>query len=179
MIRAFLALALPDTIRSALTVQQFLIRPPGPVPPENFHLTLVFMGETPEPVLEELHHGLEALRIAPFILRLQGLGLFGGAKPHSLWAGLAPSAPLMQLQQKVERLARGAGCRVEARSFRPHVTLARFARLSPEERVHLERAVGESPFQSAEWQVEGMRLVRSTLGKRGSHYDDLAEYAFG
>ncbi|MFT4149869.1 MAG: RNA 2',3'-cyclic phosphodiesterase [Paracoccaceae bacterium] len=176
MIRAFLALPMPDVIRSALTVQQFLLPVGRKVPPETLHLTLVFLGDTAEPVLEEAHQGFAALRMAPFPLTLQGLGLFGGAKPHTVWAGAAPSGPLIRLQAKAERIARDAGCRVESRRFTPQVTLARPGAMGPDERLRLERAVGESPFRSESWSVEEMVLYRSTLGKAGSHYDELARY---
>ena len=61
MIRAFLALALPETVRSALTVQQFLLPLPRKEPVENLHLTLLFLGEQPERKLEEVHEAIGAL----------------------------------------------------------------------------------------------------------------------
>lgn len=178
MIRAFLALPLPDAVRSALTVQQFLLPMPRKEPPENFHLTLVFLGEVPEPVLEAAHEGFEALRIAPIPLVMQGLGLFGGAKPRHAWAGLAPSEPLERLQAKVERIARNAGCPVESRRFTPHVTLGRFSSATPDEGARLQRAVAESTFRTGPFMAGEMVLYRSTLTRSGSRYDELARYPF-
>lgn len=179
MIRAFLALPIPDMVRSPLTVQQFLLPVARKLPPENLHLTLVFLGEVPEPLLEDAHDGFAAIRIPPFSLTLQGLGLFGGTKPHVVWAGVAPSEPLQRLQAKAERVARMAGIAVDARRFTPHVTLARPGAMTPDERLRLERTVGETVFRSAEWLVDEMVLYRSTLGKAGSHYDELARYPLG
>ena len=176
MISSFLALPLPDAARSALAVQQFLLPLPRKEPLENLHLTLVFLGEQPEPVLEDIHEALLALRSAPFELRLQGLGLFGGERPHTVWAGVAPSEPLERLQAKTEQVARRAGCTLPGRRFTPHVTLGRLPALAPDERLRLERAVGESPFRADPFVVEEMILYRSTLGWKGSHYDPLASY---
>ncbi len=179
MIRAFLALPLPDAARSALAVQQYLLPLPRREPPENLHLTLVFLGEQPEPVLETAHEGFARIRIAPFPLELRGLGLFGGGKPRLAWAGVAPSEPLARLQAKAERAAREAGCKIETRRFTPHVTLGRLPAMPADDRLRLERAVAESRFQVPPFMVEEMVLYRSTPGKTGSHYDELARYPSG
>ncbi len=177
MIRAFLALPLPETVQSALRVQQFLLPLPRQAPTESFHLTLVFLGEVPERALADLHDLLQGLRIPGFDLSVQGLGLFGGATPHTVWAGVAPCGPLARLQAKVERLARQAGCRVESRRFAPHVTLGRFSRLIPDERLRLERAVADSRLSMPAFAVSEFALYQSTQGKGGSRYDELARYA--
>lgn len=119
MIRAFLGIDLPPEVRGALQVQQFLLPLPRKVEPENLHLTLVFLGDCPEPALEAAHEGFEALRAPAFSLALQGLGLFGKDKPRTAWAGIAPSPDLLHLQTKVETIARRAGCPVDGRKFTP------------------------------------------------------------
>lgn len=179
MIRAFLALPLPDALRSALGVEQFLLPAANKIPREDLHLTLVFLGEVSEPVLEEAHDGFAAIRMAAFPLALRGLGLFGGAHPHTVWAGVAASEPLARLQAKTERIARQAGCAVKSRRFTPHVTLARFGALTPDDRLRMERRVAESTLASEGWMADEMVLYRSTLGRGGSHYDELARYPLG
>lgn len=177
MIRAFLALPLPEPVLSALRVQQFLLPLPKKVEPETFHLTLVFLGEQPEPTLEGAHEDFAALRLPRFSLALQGLGLFGGSKPRAVWAGVAPSAPLMHLQAKLEQAARRAGIPVESRRFVPHVTLGRFAPPAPEEAMRLERAIaGGMDFRTDAFEVTEFVLYESRLSPKGSRYDDLARY---
>jgi 2'-5' RNA ligase len=177
MIRAFLGLSLPPAIRGALQVQQFLLPLPRKVEPENLHLTLVFLGDCPDPALEAAHDGFSALRERRFTLALQGLGLFGKDKPHTAWAGIAPSAPLMHLQAKVEIIARRAGCPLDTRKFTPHVTLGRFPPPPPADAMRLERAVAMgSAFRSEGWEVEELTLWRSHLTDKGSHYEVLATY---
>ncbi|MEY4984722.1 MAG: hypothetical protein RIR62_2988 [Pseudomonadota bacterium] len=180
MIRAFLGLALPDPVLSALRVQQFLLPLPRRVEPDAFHLTLVFLGEQPEHILEAAHDRFEGVRMAPFDLSLSGLGLFGGAKPRAAWAGVAPSKPLMRLQAKLEQAARQAGIAVEARKFTPHVTLGRLPALSPEAQIKLERAVAQGAgFRSDAFTVADFRLYRSTLIAQGSVYEELVRYPLG
>ena len=177
MIRAFLALALPDPVLSALRVQQFLLPLPRRVEPDAFHLTLVFLGEQPEHVLEAAHERFEGIRMAPFDLALSGLGLFGGAKPRAAWAGVAPSEPLMRLQAKLEQAARQAGITVEARKFTPHVTLGRFPAMTPEEQIKLERGIAQGMgFRTEPFAVTDFRLYRSHPTSHGSVYEELVRY---
>ncbi len=177
MIRAFLALPLPDTVLSALRVQQFLLPLPRKVDPDSFHLTLVFLGEQPEPLLEAAHERFLETRVPPFPLSLKALGLFGGAKPRAAWAGVAPSEPLARLQAKLDHAARSAGIATESRRFTPHVTLGRFAAPPPEETFRLERAIAAgSTFTTPEWTVDHFALYESRATKQGSVYTELARY---
>lgn len=180
MIRAFIGIDLPQSVRGSLQVQQFLMPLPRKVDPENLHLTLVFLGNCPEPVLEAAHEGFQALREARFTLSLKGLGLFGKAKPHTAWAGVASSPALTRLQAKVETIARRAGCEVDGRKFTPHVTLGRFPTPDPAEVARLERAVAlGAAFRSEPWEVGELTLWRSHLTARGPQYDVLVRYPLG
>ncbi len=176
MIRAFLGLELPGPVRSALAVQQFLLPLPRRTDPATMHLTLVFLGEVPEPALEAAHEGFAALKAAPFELSLQGLGLFGGDRLKLAWAGVAPSEPLTRLQAKVEHIARQAGLAPEHRRFAPHVTLGRFPPPGFAEAAALERAIATTPFAAGPWTVRDMVLWQSRLGAKGPRYDELARY---
>lgn len=177
MIRAFLGIDLPLEVRGALQVQQFLLPLPRKVEPENLHLTLVFLGDCPEPSLEAAHEGFEALRAPAFSLALQGLGLFGKDKPRTAWAGIAPSPDLLHLQAKVETIARRAGCPVDGRKFTPHVTLGRFPPPPPSEALRLERAIAMGQgFRTDPWDVIELTLWQSHLSAKGARYDVLARY---
>lgn len=177
MIRAFLGLDLPPEVRGVLTVQQFLLPLPRRVEPETFHLTLVFLGDCPDPALQAAHDGFDALREASFSIQLQGLGLFGKDRPHTAWAGLAPSPPLLHLQAKVETIARRAGCPIDARRFTPHVTLGRFPPPAPADTARLARAVAlGTGFRTDPWTVDALVLWRSHRTGKGPHYEPLARY---
>lgn len=177
MIRAFLGIDIPPAIRGPLQVQQFLLPMPRKVEPENLHLTLVFLGNCPEPALEAAHEGFQTLRERRFPLHLQGLGLFGKDKPHTAWAGVAASPELTHLQSKALTIARRAGCPVDARKFTPHVTLGRFPAPPPPDAMRLERAVAMGQgFRTDPWEVTELTLWRSHLTGKGPHYEVLARY---
>lgn len=176
--RVFLALDVPMAIRSQLVLQQFLMPVKRKQPPENFHITLVFLGDADRFQLEELDTALLRLDLPPLSLRIEGLGLFGGAKAHNLHARVAPDAALTALQEKLVRLARASGFVPEARRFTPHVTLAYLkpgAFLQPE----LEAAVArDAGFRTDPFEVSELVLYRSHLRSDGAQYDVLERYPF-
>lgn len=176
MIRAFIGLDPPPDIRGALQVQQFLMPLPRRVAPEELHLTLVFLGDCPEPALEAAHVGFAALRATGFSIHLQGFGLFGKERPHCLWAGVAPSPPLIGLQARLAAISRRAGCPIDARKFAPHVTLGRIPYPGATEALRLERAVALAPFQAGPWPVRDLVLWQSHPGRKSGRHDELARY---
>lgn len=176
MIRAFVALPLPESVRSALTVTQFLLPLPRPVPGQNLHVTLAFLGSLSEPDLGEVDAALVRLRAAPLTLSIAGLGAFGGDKPRNVHARLAPAPALDHLQARIAQAVRTAGVPLEARRFVPHVTLGR---LAPGQvgAAELAKAMGEiGAVTSPPFTVGTFALYRSLLRPDGAVYDILAEY---
>lgn len=178
MIRAFLALPLPAEVRRDLEAAQAGLPTGRPVAPENLHLTLVFLGEHHEPVLEDLHYALEGLSAPGFQVALSGVGVFGNALPRVLYAAVEPEPALNHLRKKVARAAREAGIALPGDRYTPHVTLARFPREMPGEDViavqeFVARRMG---LATAPFTAERFVLYRSTLGRNGPIYQEMAEY---
>ena len=176
MIRAFLALPVPEDIIHRLSGVQSRLRLPRPVPRENFHITLAFLGKVPEPVLEELHFTLEALSLHPPLLRLDGLGVFGGDEPDALHARIAGDARLLSDQKKVTQAARALDIEIKARKFVPHITLGRFRRGEAQPQSLAAAMEGIGALTSEPWLAEEMVLYRSTLREEAPLYDVLARY---
>ncbi len=176
MIRAFAAIALPEAVRFDLMLLQSGLPIPRPVPAENLHLTLLFLGELPEPVVADIDLALGRLRPPAFDLTLRGLDLFGGARARSVHIGAAANPALAHLQAKVAAAARAAGVEIESRRFVPHVTLARL-RPGEADRQRLERAIAaRGDYAAPPFRVEDFRLYRSRLGAERSTYEELARY---
>ena len=181
MIRAFVAVPLPDDVRATLEAAQAGLPAGRPVAPENLHVTLVFLGEHPEPAVEDVHHALEDVRAPGFALSLAGVGVFGGAVPRLLYGDVEPEPALGHLRKKVARAAREAGMEVPAKKFTPHVTLARFSKDMPGEDMAAVQGflARRMSLRAGPFAVERFVLYRSTLGRNGPIYEELADYPLG
>ncbi len=107
-----------------------------PVRPENMHLTLRFLGNTPEANIKHLEQALEAAvdewrpahNRGPLELELRGLGAFPPrGPPRAVWVGLAGrDLPLlMDLARHTEEQLVSSNFGAADKQFKPHLTLAR------------------------------------------------------
>ena len=174
--RLFVALDLPPETRRHLSALSGAgIAGARWVPPENYHLTLRFIGETPGHVAEEIDHALAALRVPGFILKLAGVGTFArGGRVSALWAGVVRNPDLERLRAKIETTLQRCGLEPERRKFQPHVTLARLDN-APEEKVAAYVAT-HSLFRADPVAVEHFTLFSSRLGKDQAVYTPEVEY---
>ncbi len=177
MIRAFLALSLPDDVADILMDIQDGVRNARWVEQDNLHLTLAFLGDCTPSELTELDTELGRIRMEPFDLELAGVGAFGGGKPHTLYAGIAPSEPLSRLHAKIDRLMRDVGVGGERRKFRPHITLARCGGgVIPAQALEWTRHHARFSYQP--FDINGFALYRSDLGTGAPIYTELVQYPF-
>lgn len=125
MPRLFTALEIPREAALSLSLLRGGLPGARWLDVENYHMTLRFVGDVDGPVADELIHALDRIDRRPFTLYLSGVGSFGSKKPHSIWAGVHPSAELMALQGEINRICQRLGLAPDPRKFTPHVTLAR------------------------------------------------------
>ena len=125
MPRLFTALEIPADVGSALSMLRGGLPGARWIDPENYHLTLRFIGDIDDVLAREIAFMLGQVRRGGFELRLDGLSSFGGRKPRAVVAAVAPSQSVMELQAEHERLMQRVGLEPEGRKYTPHVTLAR------------------------------------------------------
>lgn len=134
MPRLFTGLEIPPDIGFALSLKRGGLTGARWIDPDNYHITLRFIGDvdnqTANEAADNLDYLSESLR---FPIRLTHLGTFGGDKPRALYAGVEPSEALSRLQAAQERMLQRSGLPAEGRKFVPHVTLARLRGTSAEE----------------------------------------------
>lgn len=131
MPRLFTALEIPREAGLSLSLLRGGLPGARWVDAENYHLTLRFFGDVEGHVADEIVNALDRVRRPAFNLTLSGVGAFGGKKPHSLHANVAPSPDLAALQGEIERIAQRLGLPADPRKFAPHVTIARLRNASP------------------------------------------------
>lgn len=177
MRRCFLAIDLPDDVRAALVVQQFLLPLPRRSDPDRLHLTLVFLGDCTDAMLTDLDAELRGLRVPGFSIALQGFGLFGGGRPRVAWAGVAPNPALLSLRRQVFGAAVRCGAMPDRRRYIPHVTLGRFPPPEPEAQMRLERAIADGAgFRLPPFPVAGITLYENRLSSKAALHLALAIY---
>jgi 2'-5' RNA ligase len=109
------------------------------VEPENLHITLKFLGDTPDTQIQEIHTVLETCiqDIHPFTIQLQRLGVFPNNNYMKvIWIGIQDDNQLLLLSKSINQLLKPLGFKTEKRPFQPHFTLARVRSAKNKAAVH-------------------------------------------
>ena len=130
MPRLFTGLEIPAEIGQTLSNLRGGLPGARWIDPENYHVTLRFIGDIDGVAANEIASMLFRVNRKPFEVALQGLSSFGGRKPRAVVASIVPSRPLIELQAELERLMQRFGLDPEGRKFTPHVTLSFFRELN-------------------------------------------------
>ncbi|MBU2339793.1 MAG: RNA 2',3'-cyclic phosphodiesterase [Alphaproteobacteria bacterium] len=174
--RFFIAIRPPGPIRDLLIDRMEALDGANWQDDDQLHLTLRFVGGADPRQVDDLMAALQSVCALPFALALDGVGHFERkGVPHTLWAGVAPSEPLLVLQNRVERACRSAGFPAETRKFAPHITVARLNRSSAPPAGWLAQ---HSDCRSEPWPVDSFVLYESRLDPGGSIYEPVMRYRF-
>jgi 2'-5' RNA ligase len=152
------------------------------VRPEGIHLTMKFLGETPESKLDAVKRALVRAVPAPPGIRLQigRAGSFSDRRaPRVVWAGVeGQTKELAALAERVDTWLASAGYARELRGFTPHLTLARLPEdLSQAERQAVAAATNGFVIPHLEpFTVDKVSLIQSHLGPGGARYERLAAF---
>jgi len=125
MPRLFTAVEIPAEIGQALGMLRGGLPGARWIDPENYHLTLRFIGDVDDLTAHEVASLLGRVKRDAFDLYLEGLASFGGRKPRAVVASVVQAQALLDLQAEHERLMQRIGLAPEGRKYTPHVTLAR------------------------------------------------------
>ena len=125
MPRLFTGLEIPSETALMLSMLKGGLRGARWIDPENYHITLRFIGDIDDRTADEVVAALDRVHREPVQVRLDGLGSFGNGKPHVVWARVQPTTELSDLQAEQERILQRLQLPAERRKYTPHVTLAR------------------------------------------------------
>ncbi len=180
--RTFLAIELPSCLLDSIVKKQQAMKPGLPfitwVKSANLHLTLKFIGDTPENKIPELQQAVAktVTGIQPFVINLRGFGVFPDKlAPRTLWAGIEGDLEvLLDLTKMIETEVTQLGFPPEGKPFCPHLTLARIKKNQRAAGEAIEKAsMLADPFIFGSLLVEQVTLFKSELRPTGSVYTKL------
>ena len=175
MPRLFTGVEVPTDIALSLDLMKGGILGARWIDRESYHITLRFIGDIDDRLARDIAEALDGVDAEPFSLKLKGVGVFGGNKPHALYAGVADSPELKRLQATHERICQVLGLAPEGRKFTPHVTLARL-KDAPLDDVHRYIA-DHNLFSSREFEVDRFVLFSARPSRGGGPYAVEEAYA--
>ncbi len=163
--RLFFALWPDDDLRERIATTT-LLRLAGaggrPQRPDQWHVTLVFIGQVAANRVDAVLRSAAGIRRVPFVVSFETIEFW--RKPHvvCMTASTTP-APCIGLVGDLRAALMQEGFEVEDREFRPHVTLARkVSSWPPSTRV-----------DPVVWPAQRFALVQSVTGSGGSRYEPL------
>lgn len=178
--RSFIAIELPEKVKSAISeLQQELKERKADirwVKPDSIHLTLKFLGDTDEKILDRI---IEAAKAAcsgysKFDLETRGVGVFPDMRaPKVLWAGISDNDSLTELKKDIENGLAKLGFSPEKRRFRSHLTLGRFKSSSGKEGLY-DKIEGHKDISLGLIEVKSIFLIKSELTPSGAEYTKIA-----
>ena len=192
--RLFIALDIADAIRERIARFAEGVQGFAPdarwVKAESLHMTLKFIGEQPDPVVEQIKQVLFDVRGVPVEIDFKGYGFFPTAKsPRVFWVGMEAGPALGALAAAIDAQTASLGIPKEDRSFSPHLTLAR----GPGGSGSPRRRKGDGPnraFQHLQEKLAALPapefgtmtaheffLYQSQLSPKGSKYTKLERFA--
>jgi RNA 2',3'-cyclic 3'-phosphodiesterase len=169
MIRLFIAIDVPEAVRKEVAGMGGSISNTRPVPTEQLHLTLKFIGEVEGSRSLDIRDALAEVFIPKFSLALKGVGTFPPRGiPRILWVGVDAVENILPLRNSIERTLAVINIARDKKKYIPHLTIARLKNCSIS---HLQQFLaGNAFFQTAEFPVESFHLYSSRLTQKGAQH---------
>ena len=185
-LRCFIAIDIPDRIRQEIgALIEGLKKYDADVkwiPAANLHLTLKFLGSTPESLLPVLNDSLSGIVVSykPFYIKIGDTGVFPNRKyPRICWIGMEEDAGILKtLRADIENAMTRLGFKPEERDFKPHLTIGRVRSRQGMINIVNELDQYKGPTFGG-FTVENVRIMKSELKPKGAEYTCLYEAPLG
>ncbi|TGK28089.1 RNA 2',3'-cyclic phosphodiesterase [Leptospira gomenensis] len=167
--RIFLGISVPEEVKEQLVRICYGLPDIRWVLPENFHVTLLFLGEQSREQVDVVSDFCSTIASPSFRLNLQSVGTFEKQKsPSILFAKVLLNEELVKLQKKLDSGIRKLGFAPERQEYRPHLTLGRFKNSNGlRVAAYLEEFSG---FTSSEFYVSEFHIYSSRTFSEGPVY---------
>jgi len=147
------------------------------VEPHNAHLTLKFLGDTPEDRFEMITRLIQQVTsdISSFDFTCQGTGAFPNSRQARVfWLGCEESSGVLhRLSQQLDKVLVGLGFATENRPFRFHLTIARVRQPLTDAEI---ASFMEYDYPAVHNRVDRVIWFESTLLPGGPHYRPIKTF---
>jgi len=151
------------------------------VQPENFHLTLKFLGKTPEEKLPAIRTALQQAteQTEAFSMKMTGTGIFGSSyKPRVIWFGVDNDTAIYQLGETVLNNLDKADFPRDRQNFVPHLTIGRINKI--EHKKMFQEAIAAHRYDFLqEFPVDKIILYESLMKHTGVVYQVVMDFSLG
>ncbi|MGA2279003.1 MAG: RNA 2',3'-cyclic phosphodiesterase [Verrucomicrobiota bacterium] len=190
LLRLFIAIPIPELVRDEIIRVQQELQPLVPrnvvrwARPDQFHLTLRFLGDVPADSVEDLKQTVGAVcrNVRLLSLRAEGVGFFPNPRsPRVIWGGINDrEGRLVDLQKQIEAAVRPFTAEPGEKNFTGHVTLGRLKNPRPADiRDLAARAQSLEKRLFDEWTAHEIEIIQSELSPGGARYTSLAVFRLG
>ena len=144
----------------------------------NLHVTLKFLGDTDEGMVEDIVRTIEesVKGVGPFSVRLQGMGAFPSlSNIRVVWVGIEDGRWLAEMADTIDDSFAQLGFKREKRAFRPHLTVARARGTAGD--VVGDIIAANTATDYGEYRIDRVALKKSVLTPHGPIYSDVRTVA--
>jgi 2'-5' RNA ligase len=147
------------------------------VEPHNIHITLKFLGDTMESLIDEIEKIIKntVKHIKPFKIKLSGSGVFPNENYIKVvWIGIRDKGIIGEIAGKIDQDLTKFGFKKEQRRFSPHLTIARIKTVKNKEKL-LKTVNNYSDIEFKEIEINSIKLKKSELTPKGPIYTTLRD----
>lgn len=185
-VRLFVAINLPESERQAIHASTAPLRAAAKsvtwVAPDCIHLTMKFLGEQHPDDVPRVRDALAGIarRFQPLRFDVGGVGAFPHLRaPRIFWMGIAADPKLELLHHDLEVACQALGHEVDARAFRPHITLGRVKREVSAEHMAVMARLATNVDYRGTIEARTLDVMQSELSAAGPRYTVLAAVPLG
>ncbi len=149
------------------------------IPPKLQHITIRFIGKTPEDTIPLLQQQLKAIaqQAPPFSLVLDKVGMFGSKyQPKVLWFGFSDFSKLKELFIPINKAVVDLDLSEMEGNFVPHLTIGRI-RMIEQKSSFLKKIPLWQPVEKQKIEIKSFQLIRSKLTNEGPIYTTIGQYS--